>query len=384
MAKIKSFDLFATDITFGKRFKHAKADWGESNSLFVKCYLDSGVVGFGECLPREFVTGETREHAFELLHKKILPKLLGEDFSSMQDLYSFLQECDGNAPTSWVPPGTPQTASWCSVDLALLDAFGREFNVPVRLNSNTELPSGFLYSPVISAEFGMKYFITLLKIRLYGFRQVKLKVDQHTSEKIVKRARQLLGKQCDLRVDSNMAWTQEMALKKMRIFSKYGIKSFEQPINADDIDGLARLVRESGLGVLVDESINDRKSLDKLIEKQACTAISVRISKCGGLVASYARAQEAKQANLVVQIGCQVGESSLLSNAQLILIAAFQNVTYGEGCFGLHLLKEDPATPLMQFGYAGAPPQLRNQSGLGITIDEEIFKKYVIKKATVC
>jgi hypothetical protein len=59
----------------------------------------------------------------------------------------------------------------------------------------------------------------------------------------------------------------------------------------------------------------------------------------------------------MLQLGCQAGESSLLSAAHLTLLSPLgPGVRYSEGCFGRHLLREDPVSPLVQFGYGGRPP----------------------------
>ena len=134
MALIKAFEIYCLDLPFRKPFKHAAAERTTSYSIMVKCILESGTIGFGECLPREYVTGEKREHSFELLHTQILPKLIGMEFNTLENLISFLDDCNGKAPQKWVEPSVPQSAAWASVDLALLDAFGREFNHPVRLD----------------------------------------------------------------------------------------------------------------------------------------------------------------------------------------------------------------------------------------------------------
>jgi muconate cycloisomerase len=192
-----------------------------------------------------------------------------------------------------------------------------------------------------------------------------------------------LGKKFDIRADANMAWDVNQALDAMGALSEYGIRSYEQPIRPDDISGLARLVAESGLGVMVDESLNDAASLEGLIAAHACTAVNVRISKCGGLIAAYNRCKRALEAGLTIQVGCQVGETSLLSAAQLLLIAAVKQVTYAEGCYGLHLLREDPVNPLMQFGYGGSPPKLPEGPGLGVTVNEEILNRYTVRKEKI-
>lgn len=383
MARISKFDLFAVDLPFRKPFKHAAAERNSSYSLFLKCVIDSSEVGFGECLPREYVTGETREGAFELLKRKILPPMLGMEFKSLQEVKTFLTRCDGKAPVDWVNPDQPQTAAWCAVDLAFLDSFGRAFQEPVQLGSSGRFPNNVRYSPVISADSGLNFLKTLLKIRLYGFRQVKLKLEGENDNSAGRFARRVLGRRVDIRADANMAWDVEQALTTMRDLSKYGMHCFEQPIASEDIGGLARLVRESGLGIMVDESLSDRASLDRLIQERACTAVNVRISKCGGLIAAFARCREALDAGLTVQIGCQVGESSLLSAAHMALVTAVEKVSYAEGCFGYHLLREDPAEPVLQFGYGGRPPIKSKGSGLGVTINEAVLKRWTVKQAAV-
>jgi len=120
-----------------------------------------------------------------------------------------------------------------------------------------------------------------------------------------------------------------------------------------------------------------------LIAGGACTAANVRISKCGGLVAAFNRARQALDAGLTLQLGCQVGESSLLSAAHLRLAQAVQPVTYAEGCFGLFLLREDPGVPLLQFGRGGRPPPVPVGPGLGVTVDENVLQRWTVEKTRI-
>ncbi|MEN8128461.1 MAG: enolase C-terminal domain-like protein [Planctomycetota bacterium] len=380
MPRIKSFTLYAVDLPFKKSFKHAAASRQTSDSIFIKCTTDTGITGFGECLPRSYVTGETRDNAFALLKNSILPKLIGKEFGTFAEVKQFLQSCDGKAPADWLDPDQPQTAAWCAVDIALLDTFGRVFNESVRLDDNTTFPSSVRYSVVISSDAGYK---TLLFIRLAAISQVKIKVEKENSAESVRRTRKILGSKCDMRVDANMAWDVDEALKNMGILARLGIRSFEQPVAADNIDGLAVLVKKSGLDVMVDESLNDRASLENIIQKKACTEVNVRISKCGGLVAAYNRCRQALDSGLTIQIGCQVGESSLLSAAHLKLITAVRQVKYAEGCFGRLLLREDPATPVLQFGFRGKNPPVTTLPGLGVGMDEAILDRWMVKNTTI-
>ncbi len=383
MARIKAFKLFAMDLPFKKVFKHSAANRSTSYSLILKCFAESGHIGFGECLPRDYVTGESRDGAFELLQNQILPRLVGKEFDSVEHLKNFLIQNNGQAPEGWVAPAQPQTAAWAAVDLALLDTFGKVYNQPIRLSDHPGLDSKFRYSLVFSAEKGFKAFKSLAKLRLYGFHQAKLKIEKDTARDTARLARRILGRKCDIRIDANMAWDVPQAVKAMKEMAAHGINSYEQPLPAHDLAGLAQLVKETGLGVMVDESLHNAESLESLISQKACTAVNVRISKCGGLIASFNRCVRALEAGMIVQVGCQVGETSLLSAAQMILIAAVRRVTFGEGCFGLHLLREDPVTPLMQFGYGGRPPAFPQGPGLGVAVNEKILNQWCARTASV-
>jgi muconate cycloisomerase len=240
---------------------------------------------------------------------------------------------------------------------------------------------------VVSAGQGWSYAVSLLKIRAFRFPPVKLKLEHDGALGAARTARRLLGRRVDLRVDANMAWDVEQALELIGQLRAAGIRSFEQPIASDDLAGLARLVAESPGEIMVDEGLTDRDSLQRFIAQRACTAANVRISKCGGLVGAYARCREALDAGLILQVGCQVGESSLLSAAHLTLLSALHPLTPGvrfaEGCFGRHLLREDPAAPLVQFRYGGRPPRRPAGAGLGVRVDPEQLRPWTVDQARV-
>ena len=380
MPTVKSLKLYAVDIPFKRPFKHAAAARQTSSSIFVQCTTDKGVTGFGECLPRSYVTGETRDGAYTLLENAILPRLIGKEFVSFDQVKAFLETCDGKAPAVWLNPDQAQSAAWCAVDLALLDTFGRAFSEPLWLNSHTTFPSATRYSVVISSDSGFK---TLLLVRLFAAPQVKIKVEKENAAEAVRRARKILGAKCDIRVDANMAWDVGLALQNMQALAQLGVYSFEQPVAADDVEGLAELVKRTDLGVMADESLHHRESLVKLIQNKACTAVNVRISKCGGLIAAYNRCRQALTAGLSVQIGCQVGESSLLSAAHLKLAAAVQQVKYAEGCFGRLLLQDDPVNPLLQFGFRGKHPPVPSAPGLGVEMDTARLERWTNKSVVI-
>src|SRR4029450_3236305 len=257
MPRVTGLRLFAVDLPFRVAFRHAAAARTSSESLFLRARLDNGAEGWGESLPRAYVSGESREQAFALLRDTILPALAGQSFRSLPDAVSFLEKCDGKAPPEWARPEVPQTAAWCGVDLALLDAFGKAPGDPAGPAAGDGQapaatgPGRYRYSGVVSAGHGWPYAKSLLKIRAFGFRQGKLKLGREGAGRADMTARRLLGRRVDLRVDANMAWDVEQALEVIGQLRAVGIRSFEQPIASSDLAGLTRLVAESSAQIMV-------------------------------------------------------------------------------------------------------------------------------------
>ena len=96
---------------------------------------------------------------------------------------------------------------------------------------------------------------------------------------------------------------------------------------------------------------------------------------------------QALDAGLMLQIGCQVGESSLLSAAQLTLLgtlaARTPGVRYAEGSFGRHLLRADPVSPVIQFRYGGRPPRRPAGPGMGVDVDPVELGHWVVDEARI-
>ncbi len=377
--RIKHFELFAVDLPFRKPVWHAAHTRACSSSVFLKCVLEDNTVGFGECLPREYVTGENQETVFHSLETVILPALIGFNAMNFEEVVEFLRWCDGAPPREWNKGEASLLAAWCAVDLALLDSFGRAFNESISFGKIREKRR---YSAVLPLEGGRHFLKNLLLMRLLNFKDVKIKVgDERDLERLVI-VRRILGKSCELRVDANMAWSVPQALRNIPLLHKFKIVAVEQPLPADNLEG-AKILEEEGVTVVADESFSDRNSLERLIEYKACSVVNIRISKCGGLIASLARAKEALKAGIDVQLGCQVGESSLLSAANVILLHSIERLRFAEGCFGRYLLKDDPACPYLRFGYGGHPPALPEGLGLRVAIDEAVLRKHTMRHSVV-
>src|SRR5262249_22459020 len=158
-----------------------------SDNLVVRATLADGTVGFGEGVPRPYVTGETIESTFAALSSFDAARALGDpegfDEAARRVAAMTLPSIEAD------PRGMDGNAARCALEMALLDAFGRRFGqgfgrAVVVAARSIGAPDGLVawpprpvrYSGAITAESGRKERIGAWKMRLYGFHQVKIKV----------------------------------------------------------------------------------------------------------------------------------------------------------------------------------------------------------------
>lgn len=368
--KVVEVEVYLIRIPFRFSFRHAKAVRKTTENLIVVVKLDNGIKGFGEGIPREYVTGETPEDAFEFLKKEVV-KALGS-LSFERD--SFLEGL-GKALESF-----PQ-ASRCAVEIACLDAFSRSFNMPLYRLFGISDSSGdeFQYSGVVSAEGFLKTLIMGLFFRMYGFKEIKVKVGFRNDIIRLSVLRTLAGSATDIRLDANGIWNAGEAIEKIKAMRDYNISMVEQPVAPGDLAGFKTVTEQSGVETMADESLRTPSEAEILARDRVCCSFNIRLSKCGGFLNSLKIARIAENYGLSFQIGCHVGETGILSAAGRHLAACLPKALYLEGSYGRLLLTEDVIDGDISFGRGGLAKRLDN-SGLGIDVKEDRLLKYLYKK----
>ena len=72
-------------IPLKKKIKHASHERQSTDSLVVSCRLSDGTVGWGEGLPREYVTGDTIEDDLRLFEETDWSSLLTGEIQSLPE-----------------------------------------------------------------------------------------------------------------------------------------------------------------------------------------------------------------------------------------------------------------------------------------------------------
>jgi L-Ala-D/L-Glu epimerase / N-acetyl-D-glutamate racemase len=372
MTFVSRIEVLTAQLPFRFSFGHALAARTSSTNVYVKVTLDSGSVGYGEGVPREYVTGETEESAVAALSELYAPALLGLELREPDDVTAALDDI--------VPPRTPESkplgAAWCALELALLDAGGRHFGRSVQHWLGLPRAQVVRYDAVLPFSGPRKLAALALLIRLLGIKQVKVKVgdDLQKDLRALRILRRVLGSDADLRVDANCAWSAEEALEAIARLRPYRISAVEQPVPAGDLEGLRRVTAATPELIVADESLRTVEDARALADMHACDAFNIRVSKCGGLLNSVRIARIAEDAGLVCIVGAQVGESGILSAAGRHLAATI-GPRYVEGSAGRLLLKEDLTVENVLPRWDGRARPFSG-SGLGVTVKEGTLRKY--------
>lgn len=346
-------------IPFKHSFSHASATRQETETILVKATTSAGVSGYGEGCPRAYVTGETVESAMHFITSYAL------DFSRLEDLESVIKWHESNTERVDQNP-----SAWCAVECAILDALSRESKCPIEsFLSLQELKGEFNYTAVLGSE-GMDTFDVVMSMyQKFGFTEYKLKIsgDLELDQKKI----ELLKSRPDfqLRLDGNNLWKEVDEASRYIEALNYKFVGIEEPLTANSIDLMRRLSIEIDTKIILDESFLKIQDFEKIVADPQHWIINLRISKMGGILRSLKVAEKAKEKNIGLIIGAQVGESSILTRAALTVAGQYKEyLTSQEGAFGTHLLERDITKTPLCFGFKGKleATEISQLSGLGI------------------
>ena len=130
---------------------------------------------------------------------------------------------------------------------------------------------------------------------------------------------------------------------------------------------------------MLDESLTGEADAQAAIAGRICDLFNIRLSKCGGFLASLRLAALAHSAGLDYQLGCHPGESGILSAAGRHWACSVAGIRYLEGSYDRHLLQRLLTNEDVTFGYAGRARAI-SRPGLGVTIDDSVLQKVALSR----
>ncbi len=372
----RKLDIYRTGIPM-RSFEHAAASRDRAEAIVVRLELSDGCVGWGETLPRSYVTGETLESVVVDLSESLWPIVRTWEPDAREPLPTLpLQDGSGRCIS----------AAACAMNVALTWASAEsQGDWRTALGAETSRSASSHRLPRVTGVLGSadpaKTARRLRLMRLYGLRDFKLKLgfaEQTDAENLRLVSRQI-GKavarnKCTLRVDVNGGWQTDQAPRRVAELEPFGVGVVEQPIRGS-AEELADLAGRCRLPLMADESLLGEQDARRLLPAGEKVWWNIRISKNGGLHPALALARLAAENGVPFVIGCMVGESSILSAVQRRLLEVSPPPRFVEGNYGRFLLADDLTGKSLRFGYGGKLRPLAGR-GMGVTVNEAKLRRY--------
>jgi L-Ala-D/L-Glu epimerase / N-acetyl-D-glutamate racemase len=334
----------------------------EARHLLIQVKTDEGLVGLGEAVPRPSVYGETIESIVAALRTLLVPPILGMDPLDTEKLWAKWDRVVAN------------TSAKASLDMAFHDIAGQKAGMPVYKMLGGWSDGRIRLTMPIAITSTEGAVDQARKAISGGFTWLKMKVGLDLSRDIdvVGAVRSAVGPGVGIYVDANQGYSTADALSAAAEFNRLGVALFEEPVAMGNFMGLAKLARDGGMTLLLDEGILTPSDVARALALGPSIAFSIRSPKTGftwsrkivGLI---------ETANLTCLVGSH-RELGVGTVASAHIAAAFRVMAYPAE-LGVHTLLEDGLLD-QPLRFAGGEMILPDGPGLGVTLNMKSVERY--------
>jgi len=327
------------------------------NTVIVELICDDGTVGYGEAsFPLKIP--ESPEMVAELFETKIKKMLIGENPFNIEHI---LRKISGNLNL--------RNFVLAAVDIALHDIVGKALGTPVynlfggKLSGKKAIPSSLI--PLLPPEEAARVAENYLKD---GVTVLKMKVgdDPEKDFERVKAIREAVGDKISLNLDVGESWiTAKRSKKIIKMLERVGVEYIEQPVLANDIEGLKEVTRSTEITIVADESVKP-ELIFKIINEKAADMLALKIMGLGGIRAVQRYSVLAEEGGLECNIGTYVAQTCILDAAGLHLFLSAHPITVSELGRSVIFLENSPIGGLK---IEGGELKLSEEPGLGVSVN---------------
>jgi len=194
------------------------------------------------------------------------------------------------------------TFAQSAIDLAIHDLYGKLKGKPLHQiwgQTTHQLPES-------NYTIGIDSIKTMVnKMKEVPWPMYKIKLGTSEDLAIIKELRSHTN--AIFRVDANCGWSVAETIENSVQLKKLGVEFIEQPLKADNWDGMKEVFRHSQLPIMADESCIKEDSVSKC--ENHFHGINIKLMKCGGLTPARRMIAHAQQLNLKVMVGCMTESS---------------------------------------------------------------------------
>ena len=332
-----------------------RVDRLEDVVVVITC--DNGYKGYGEGAPAPQITGETIG-SIEAAIAFIAPHLIGKEIEDFNSLLHIVHHTI-----------VKNTTAKSALEIALYDLKAQSQQLPLyRMLGGTQ--TAFRTDITISMAKTEKMVADALHAVSLGYNTLKVKIGSDPDEDAnrVRAIHAALPQHIALRLDANQGWSAKETVALLEQLEHDGIvaECIEQPVPAEDIDGLKYIKERVATPLLADESVFSLNDAKKLLEMEAVDYINIKLAKTGGISKALALADLCAEYNVQCMLGCML-EGPLSIAAGVHLASARANTITMLDLDAVALLASYPAQSDIIFDESNI--RLSDTPGLGIHIE---------------
>ena len=295
-----SGDFERVSLPLADAFTISRGTQESAENVVVRLTDEGGMTGYGAAAPSPHY-GETVDTV-----EAVLPELVAEA-ESVGDPHA-LDRIERNLASR--VGGNP--AARAAVSIALHDLVAKRLGVPLYRLWGLDPDD----CPPTSFTIGLD---TVERVREKteaavedGYEVLKLKLGTDEDEALLDAVRDA-APDATLRVDANEAWTPREAVEKSHLLAKHDVEFVEQPVPAENPDGLRFVYERAAVPVAVDESVVTLSDVPQVADY--CDIVNIKLMKCGGLREARRMIHTARAHGLEVMLGCMVETNAAIAGA---------------------------------------------------------------------
>jgi len=246
---------------------------------------DQGVTGYGEGASLHYygITVASMREALEAARSRIESETLDDPPALWDRLLPLLGH---------------NRFALCALDQAAHDLWGKRLGKPVHALWGLSLEN----LPVSDYTIGIDTIDKMVaKMKEFdGWPIYKIKLGTAHDLQIVRALREHTS--AVFRVDANCAWTPEETIRNAPELKSLGVEFIEQPLPADDWDGMKRVFTHSSLPVIADESCLAENDVERCHGR--FHGINVKLTKAGGMTPAKRMLARAREMGMQCMVGC--------------------------------------------------------------------------------
>lgn len=365
--RVTRFEVFPLALPLKTPIHMARQTVSVSQHLVIRLTTADGVRGYGELTPTPSFYGQTLDSALLILRELVAPGLVGTPLDQLRPALAALDRKLAENPGIKV-----------AVEMAGLDAIGRASGLPVSALLGGQRHATLPTVTIVAGDTPEETVEHARRAVRAGLRHLKVKFGTHPIDEdfaMLKAVREAAGPSVQLCVDANQGYTVLEAVSVARRLEAYDVTHFEQPVDAHDLEGMARVARATRVPITADEAVFNERDIVALYRAGAAGSISIKLAKAGGLDRGRACLHLARSLGMHAFLSGKVAESSIATAAQLHVGATLDELTEVSGT-AQYLAHDVVREPLWPVDGAYAVPQ---GPGLGVEVDEAALERHALK-----